>query len=151
MRGRRERGADITTTIILRLPGPADPEELPLRETPALGPGRDMLRLLPQVTTTVITGLEVAEGSEGVRTGLTPGCEEVLTDAREGAEGEEDVEGRPWTDMAGREVTPAAVAAAAVAPAGAGVPDVGGDIRPPTPAGLPPGKISFPQHNLPDL
>ena len=126
---------------------------MPHRGTPVLvtAPGRDIHLLLPLVTTDLEEEEVGAEGSEVARTGLTPGCEEVLTDARAGAEGEEDVEGRPWTDTAGREVTPAAAAAAAVAPAGAGVPDGGGDIRPPTPAGPPPGKISFPQHNLPDL
>ena len=78
------------------------------------------------------------EGSEVARSGLTPGCEEVLTDGREGAGAE--VEGGPWTDTAGREVTPVAAVAAAAAPAGAGVPGGGGDIPPPTPAGRPPGK-----------
>lgn len=130
LRGRRERGADTIITIILRLRGPADPGELPLRETPALGPGRDMLRLLPQVTTTVITGLEVVEGSEVARTGLIPGCEEVPIDGREGA----GAEAGQLTDMAGREVTPAAAVGVAVAPVGAVVPDEGGDTRPPTPA-----------------
>ena len=100
-----------------------------------------MLLLPPPATITAIKDLEVqevVEGSEGVRTGLTPGCEEVvLTDARAGVEAEHG----PWTDMAGREVTPAAAVGAAAAPVGAGVPDGGGDILPRTPAGPPRGKI----------
>ena len=144
LRERRERGADITTMIIPRLQGQADPGELLHQGIPAPGPGRDMLLLLPPATITAIMDLEVEEveevvgGSEGARTGLTPGCEEVvLTDARAGVEA---VHG-PWTDMAGREVTPAAAVGAAAAPVGAGVPDGGGDILPRTPAGRPRGKI----------
>ena len=140
--GRSERGADTITTITHRHQGQADPGELLHRGTPALAPaqvpGRDMLLLLPLlVITTETTDLEVEEGSEGARTGLTPGCEQVLTDGR----AEVEVEGGPWTDTAGREVTPAAAAGAAVDPAGAGVPDGGGDIRPRTPAGHHQGKI----------
>ena len=141
LRGRSERGADIITMIIPRLQGQADRGELLHQGTPALAPGRDMLLLLPPATITAIMDLEVeevVEGSEGARTGLTPGCEEVvLTDARAGAEAERG----PSTDMAGREVTPAAAVGAAAAPAGAGVPDGGGDILPLTPAGRPRGKI----------
>ena len=73
----------------------------------------------------VITKGRAAGGSGVARTGLTLGCEGARTDGREGGQ---------WTDMAGREATPAAVAEAAVALAGAGVQDEEGDIPPLTPA-----------------